>query len=194
MAMSSLEGPGRLHGYVTGTFGQPQRVFDSSDGAAAREDAIDLPMDAHTHMSWAFTDPGVYRMGIVATWGDGALGGSRQAGGQLVIDVGGSGHEVPGREGATVIDAGHADITADVDVARILLRVDAPGGAKELDVEDVVLQVPTRALMPVPSDPASRFIARPGTDVYQLPQAVLGRHVHGEVDPHLWHDVTNAQA
>ena len=48
--------------------------------------------------------------------------------------------------------------------------------------------------MPVPGDPSYRFIARPGQDVYQLPQAVLGRHVHGEIDPHLWQDVRNAQA
>jgi anchored repeat ABC transporter substrate-binding protein len=30
--------------------------------------------------------------------------------------------------------------------------------------------------------------------VHQLPQAVLGKHVHGEIDPHLWQDVRNGRA
>ena len=70
-------------------------------------------------------------------------------------------------------------------------------GAVESDaatVEDVVVEVPTKALSEVPAERSLRFLGRPGTGVYQLPQAVLGKHVHGEIDPHLWHDVRNVMA
>ena len=30
--------------------------------------------------------------------------------------------------------------------------------------------------------------------MYLLAQAVLGKHVHGEIDPHIWHSVPNAKA
>jgi anchored repeat ABC transporter substrate-binding protein len=57
-----------------------------------------------------------------------------------------------------------------------------------------VIEVPAKALREVPAGPGFRFLGRPGTQIHQLPQAVLGRHVHGEIDPHLWQDVGNAQA
>lgn len=196
LQLTGLDAPGTMHGYVTGTFGQPQQIFDSADGIAARTDAIDLPMDAHTHMSWAFTKPGLYRARFRGTWSGEALGAARTAEGEVLIAAG----SLP-KEGAlagrTVISAGHADITVDVEAGRMVLRVDdpqAPGGTKDLELDRVLVHVPPKALLPVPADPAFRFIADPGSDVYQLPQAVLGKHVHGEIDPHLWQSVANAQA
>lgn len=198
MSMTGARGPGALHGYVTGTFGQPQSVFDSSDGADAHDEIL-LPQDAHTHMSWAFTKPGVYSMQLSAqpmTTGskgrDGRVASALR--GDLRIAVGVDPRQVPELKDRRVIDAGHADITADFDAGRYALRVDSPDGAELLGLDEVVIHVPPKGLLPVPSDPAFRFIARPGSDVYQLPQAVLGRHVHGEIDPHLWQDVANAQA
>ncbi len=196
LALVDLDAPGALHGYVTGTFGQPQQVFNSSDGASARTDSIDLPMDAHTHMSWAMTKPGLYRAHFRATWAGGELGGNTSAQGELAIAVG-SLPSGPEWESRTVINAGHADITVDVAQKRLCLRVDDPeadGGTHDLALDSVLIHVPPKALLPVPPDPAFRFIAGPGSDVYQLPQAVLGKHVHGEIDPHLWQDVANAQA
>ncbi|MDR1431377.1 MAG: zinc ABC transporter substrate-binding protein, partial [Propionibacteriaceae bacterium] len=32
------------------------------------------------------------------------------------------------------------------------------------------------------------------SQIYQLPQAVLGKHVHGEIDPHLWQNVRNGMS
>lgn len=203
LALAESDGPGALHGYVTGTFGEPQRVFDASDGVSARTDAIDLPMDAHTHMSWAFTKAGVYRARFRGTWSGGALGAESSAEGDVWICVGISPEEAA-KKGAhaslakrQVISAGHADITVDVPSGALVMRIDDPeadGGTRDIALDDMVIHVPPKALLPVPADPAFRFIARGGTDVYQLPQAVLGKHVHGEIDPHLWQDVTNAQA
>ena len=190
LRMTDAAGPGALHGYVTGTFGQPQSLFDSSDGADDSDETL-LPQDAHTHVSWAFTEAGVQRMTLEASRAEGS--GPRLRG-TVVLAVGTDPRSIPELKDRRVIDAGHADITADFADGRLALRVDSPDGPQLLGLDEVVIHVPPRSLLPVPSDPAFRFIAKPGSDVYQLPQAVLGRHVHGEIDPHLWQDVTNAQA
>ncbi len=57
-----------------------------------------------------------------------------------------------------------------------------------------MIDVPAKALAEVPNDRRLGFLGRPGTSIHQLPQAVLGKHVHGEIDPHLWQDVGNAMA
>ena len=179
MSMTAAHGPGDLHGYVTSTFGQPESIFDSSDGVDAHDEIL-LPQDAHTHMSWAFTEPGEYSMQLAAqpvSTGSQARNGQASAPlrGTLRIAVGVDPREIPDLKNRTVISAGHADITADFETGRYALRVDTPAGPELLGLDDVVIHVPPKGLLPVPSDPAYRFIARPGSDVYQLPQAVLGR-------------------
>ncbi len=57
-----------------------------------------------------------------------------------------------------------------------------------------MISVPDAAIEEVPKDQRFGFLGRPGAQVWQLPQAVLGKHVHGEIDPHLWEDVRNAKA
>lgn len=198
LRMTGCSGPGALHGFVTGTFGKPQSVFNSSDDAGA-PDEIALPPDAHTHMSWAFTEAGRYTMDVgaqrLSAPGDPAYGSSsRVLQGRLLIMVGTDPSQDPRVAGREVISRGHADLTADFASGGMALRVDTPEGPVLKGLDEVVVHVGPQGLLPVPSDPAFRFIARPGSDVYQLPQAVLGKHVHGEIDPHLWQDVTNAQA
>jgi len=48
------------------------------------------------------------------------------------------------------------------------------------DLDQVVIEVPTRALTTIPGEASFRFIGEPGANVYMLPQAVLGKHVHGD--------------
>ncbi|NLT30551.1 MAG: anchored repeat ABC transporter, substrate-binding protein [Propionibacterium sp.] len=203
VAMVDATGPGGAHGFVTGTFGRPDSVFNSADGFDAgrdfAEDSTSLPLDAHTHMSWAFTEPGLYRLHFRAQYRPDPAARPRdvQRGELLVavgVDPGGTGRPV-------VLTEGHADLTVNLDTGRLEIHTDrvteqnsAAPGMGVVDLDRVVISVPPKALMPVPADPAYRFIERPGRDVYQLPQAVLGKHVHGEIDPHLWQDVRNAQA
>jgi anchored repeat ABC transporter substrate-binding protein len=58
----------------------------------------------------------------------------------------------------------------------------------------VVIDVPVKALDEVPAGAQFAFLGRAGTQLYQLPQAVLGKHVHGEIDPHLWQNARNGMA
>ena len=279
----SVQGPGQASSYLTTTFGTPELGFSSHDGFDAasdyKHDTVSLPADAHQHMSWAFTKPGVYRVQFKARL--------RPVKGKNVVfktatftfAVGVDAAAVAKREGRVVLGPGHGDVSVDLEAGRITLVADkqasgqawpsaaktasastpspaasantnpgassasasasatpsgasptasansasaapSPGGpaspapsdgASEpgqsdvvvagaahvpghiaLDPQRVVVDVPTRTLAQVPQ--GYGFVGRAGTQAYILPQAVLGKHVHGEIDPHLWHDVHNAAA
>lgn len=207
LSATDARGPGALHAYLTGSFGDVTRYIDSGDGFDAatgyRADTLTLPPDAHTHLSWAFTAPGVYELDVQAR-----LQATPQskpvpvASGTVVFAVGVDPHAT-GRP--VVLNAGHSDLTVDLDAGALRVLLDhehghgGAGGPAErhrdvYDLDDVVVEVPTKALHELPGDPAFRFLGRPGDPVYQLPQAVLGKHVHGEIDPHLWQNVRNAMA
>lgn len=251
----SVQGPGQASSYLTTTFGTPELGFSSHDGFDAasdyKHDTVSLPADAHQHMSWAFTKPGVYRVQFKARL--------RPVKGKNVVfktatftfAVGVDAAAVAKREGRVVLGPGHGDVSVDLEAGRITLVADkqasgqawpsaaktasanspsaapspggsasptssapspAPSGAASepsqsdvvvagaahvpghiaLDPQRVVVDVPTRTLAQVPQ--GYGFVGRAGTQAYILPQAVLGKHVHGEIDPHLWHDVHNAAA
>ena len=203
LAVTSAGGPGEVYGYLTGTFGNTDVYFNSRDGLDAatgyRDDTATLPADAHTHMSWVFTKPGVYhltfqaRLRVHDTSRPIPIGAPTTFTFAVGVKPGDAGVADP-----TVIDRGHADITVDLGQAQLYALYDSQGGGEgtqtEVPAERAVIDVPAKALDEIPGDPGYRFLGRPGTQIYQLPQAVLGKHVHGEIDPHLWQDVRNAMA
>lgn len=234
---SQVEGPGKLFGYVTGSFGTPE-LFFSPEGAARKAPGTSggsggvgagygqalLPMDAHMHMSWAFTKPGVYRLHLGAEIAQDSGDVAQDTGARGVVTfavgvepstvLGGSGDGAASGAGAgastgaatggakpTVLDIGHADISVNLDTGAIEIYGDDIEGrnngnkaARSYEPSSTVISVPSKALADIPKESSFRFLGRAGEQVYQLPQAVLGKHVHGEIDPHLWHDVANAKA
>ncbi|GAA3927290.1 anchored repeat ABC transporter, substrate-binding protein [Actinoplanes auranticolor] len=197
LSATNVTGPGRMIAYLTESFGNPDTFLDSGDGFdptnGYRDDTMNLPPDAHTHMSWAFTEPGVYRLTLRAELAVTTDSKPVPIGEQsLTFAVGVDPHSVIG--GATVLRDGHTDVTTDIDTGEIVLLADEEHGGQRHDPARTVIEVPAKALREVPAGPGFRFLGRPGTQIHQLPQAVLGRHVHGEIDPHLWQDVRNAQA
>lgn len=200
---TGVEGPGDLVAYLTESFGNPEFYVDSTDGFDAsngyRDDTATLPPDAHTHMSWAFTEAGVYELTMTASLG--VTPDTRPVPFEeqtFTFAVGVDPHSVPGMEDAEVLGSGHADVTVDIDTGELYLFADPHGGGdvhqERYDPATTVIEVPNKALHEVPGDPAFRFLGRPGEQIFQLPQAVLGRHVHGEIDPHLWQNVHNTIA
>ncbi|WP_244963247.1 anchored repeat ABC transporter, substrate-binding protein [Actinomyces trachealis] len=202
LTATGVEGPGHAAAYLTTSFGRPEIGFSSADGFSAQDgyaaDTTVLPADAHQHMSWAFTLPGIYRITFQARLRptpEATPVQLRPA--TAVFAVGVSAQELATAEGREVLSAGHADITVDLDAGGVGLAVDAAGGAGGMEtrsLETTVIEVPPRTLTQVPGAAGFRFLGEPGASVYVLPQAVLGKHVHGEIDPHLWHDVHNAAA
>ncbi|MBO1902967.1 anchored repeat ABC transporter, substrate-binding protein [Leucobacter weissii] len=204
LSATGAEGPGELIAYLTGSFGDIERYFDSSDGFDAAsgftDDSVTIPPDTHTHLSWAFTEPGYYTLDL--------QGKLQVASDQRPIPiatttvtfaVGVDPYTAPGKEEATVLNAGHSDIALDLDEQAFRVIVDHEHGTADvhqeiLDPDELVVEVPNKALHEIPGDPAYRFLGRPGEQVHQLAQAVLGKHVHGEIDPHLWQNVGNAMS
>ncbi|WP_022868835.1 metal ABC transporter solute-binding protein, Zn/Mn family [Schaalia vaccimaxillae] len=233
LTATAVDGPGEASSYLTTSFGDPEIGFASSDGFDAasgyKDDTTVLPADAHQHMSWAFTKPGIYRVSFEARLRtDDTTKPHILNGGTAVFAVGVSPDQVAAQENRQVLSAGHADLTVDLEDGRVDLTVDegvleaagptsassatqsplpaqappsstavetaAAAGLDVFSLDEVVIDVPTRTLTQAPGTSGFRSIAAPGSDVYVLPQAVLGKHVHGEIDPHLWHDARNAAA
>ena len=203
LSATEVEGPGALVAYLTESFGQPVFSIDSSNGTdptnGFRDDTTILPTDAHTHMSWAFTEPGIYRLRMQATLAITPETKPIPLGEEtFTFAVGVDPYSIPGMQVETVLSSGHADLTADMDAEDLYLFFDPEGGGEAtqevLDPATTVIEVPNKALVEVPPDPGFRFLGRPGESIHQLPQAVLGKHVHGEIDPHLWQDVGNVMA
>lgn len=192
LSLVSARGPDNIYAFILGTFGTPEVVFDSHDGIDSR-DATTLPVDAHTHVSWAFSAPGVYeftlRGEVRNAVADSHVRGSAED--TFTVVVGQDPAQVA--PGKTVLDQGHVDITTVYrdEKAHLTLRHDELG---DVDPAGAVIAVPTTTLQPVPPERAFRFLGDPGDESYLLPQAVLGNHVHGELDPHFWHDVRAMQA
>lgn len=61
MRVTRVEGPGKLVVYTTDQFGSPSVLVDSGDGLP---DQITIPIRTHAHANWAFSAPGVFRVGV----------------------------------------------------------------------------------------------------------------------------------
>lgn len=184
--LTRIDGPGNAAAYIVGTFGTPEVLFNSADGIGA-EDTATLPMDAHTHVSWSFSQPGVYRLTLAAQTRP-EVGAAPTPLGDMTVTV--AVGVDPQQAGETVLDHGHVDIAADLAAGTLVLR----GDEHDYDPATTVVGVPGMTLREVPSIREYRFLGEPGDETYVLPQAVLGKHVHGEYDPHFWHDAQAMKA
>ncbi|GAA2775308.1 anchored repeat ABC transporter, substrate-binding protein [Streptomyces showdoensis] len=191
--VTGLEGPGDLRVYLTDTLGTPTVTVDSADGFDSADSFV-LPPEAHTHVNWAFSAPGTYRLTVQgrteALDGTGAPIG----GGTVTFAVGAAAAKAAG--GKTLLDGGHADVALDARTRTVRIRSDDPATGRRTHhpLDSVVLSVPDRAREAVPAEGAYRFLGAPGAPLWVLPQAVVGKHVHGDLDPHTWQDVANAEA
>ncbi|MDO4242106.1 MAG: anchored repeat ABC transporter, substrate-binding protein [Microbacteriaceae bacterium] len=238
MKATGAKGPGHVFAYLTDSFGEVEKYFDSSDGFKPAEgyrgDSVNLPPDAHTHLSWAFSEPGYYALDLSAELQvkTGAkpvpLGNS-----VLYFAVGVDPHGHPDVPGAKVVSEGHADYSINTDNGEFVIYQDIEVKGHDAHQHDhthdhshdysqgnghshshgnnrattqkahqtiahdprkTVVEVPAKVRAQIPGEPQFRFLGRPGAPIYTLPQAVLGKHVHGEIDPHLWHNVRNVIA
>ncbi len=200
LSATAMTGPGQVYAYLTGTFGETERYLDSSDGFDAasgyRDDTMSLPVDAHTHLSWAFTEAGVYTLTLRARLQVDETSRPIELGESTFTFAVGVDPTQAGVSDAVVLDSGHADLTAELDerVLDVRYEPEGAGSTARADADHVVISVPTTALTEIPAGAEFRFLGHPGDQIYQLAQAVLGKHVHGEIDPHLWQNVRNAMA
>lgn len=190
---TSIDGLGEFFAYVTSVFGEPDVYFNSADGFD-ETDFLTLPTGAHTHLNWAFTEPGIYILELRANLvvADKTLTSLGTAAFKFAVGV-----DPYSLGDLQVLVDGHLDIAVDLNEGGLfvctaaLSCVDNVGDASP---ETVVIEVPNKAISLVPDDPRFLFLGDAGSEIWELPQAVLGKHVHGVIDPHVWEDVKNAQA
>ena len=202
---------GRVVAFRTDTFGTPVVLVDSADP----ERTATLPVGAHTHVSWSFSSPGYYSLEFEAE----SPAHPHPARGVVQVAVGVDPYSHPAVPVVRhVLERGHADITADWAGGTVVVLGDAPGGitaqATQADAvkaeavpapddpaqrpryvaTDSVVYVPPTTVFPIPPLPEFRFLGPRGAEVYLLRQAVVGTHVHGDVDPHAWLSAANGVA
>ncbi|WKD60169.1 Manganese ABC transporter substrate-binding lipoprotein precursor [Corynebacterium ciconiae DSM 44920] len=184
------DGPGDVDAFITGTFGTPERLLSSRD---TRREAL-LPQNAHTHLSWAFSAAGYYSVHIAADLVEESTGEVLEPLAEQVLHfaVGVAPEHYPAEDieaPVTLLNQGHQDVTVDLHSNAITLT-----GDSEVDPAHTVIDVPPATLQLLPADPSYRFLGRPQQEVYMLHQAVLGKHIHGDTDPHVWLDPNNGVA
>lgn len=64
LRLESVTGPGTLHVFQSTAFGEPSRLFGSTDSAYR---AWTLPRGTHAHANWAFSSPGNYTLTFSAS-------------------------------------------------------------------------------------------------------------------------------
>ncbi|WP_366499766.1 anchored repeat ABC transporter, substrate-binding protein [Arcanobacterium phocae] len=193
-----FDGPAKMAAFTTGTFGQANAWLNTSDGISDA-DKLALPTNAHTHMSWAFSRPGIYHLtlGAALTTTDSKTDlGSSTVTFAVGVDPASVADKMKDDDGqpARVINSGHLDITASLQGGLSLRGEDASGTSFVTDPTSAVIAVPHSTATKIPQKGNWRFIGKPGDDVWILAQAVIGKHVHGEIDPHMWLDVRNTMA
>ncbi|WP_418969496.1 anchored repeat ABC transporter, substrate-binding protein [Alloscardovia omnicolens] len=202
LTATQVSGLGDLFAYLTGTFGKVDVYINSADGIDARDHA-DLPADAHTHLSWAFSKPGVYTLDIRADHYN-AQGQKLQslASTRLTFAVGVNATQEAKKRGASVVlNQGHADLAYNIVSHTFSVRADDAQSQRASTREriyyapgDVIVEVPSQSIKEIPAGHGYSFLGAKRSKIYQLPQAVLGKHVHGDIDPHLWQSVSNGIA
>lgn len=206
ISVTNVNGPGDLVGYVRGALGTATVLFSSLDGfdkaTGFEADTLAVPPGAHHHVSWIFTEPGIYEVELRAQHSKNKTARPDTVGqATLVLAVGVPAHDAPNQR--TPISGGHADISVGETGQGLVLAVadEEDAGHDHTDhshasmsLDDVVITVPPHTLTPADIQTDSGDLFPPGTSVYQLPQAVLGRSIHGEIDPALWLDPTNVVA
>ena len=181
--LKSVEGPGEVYLYSTDTFGKPTVMFNSVDGIS-ESDTFVMKAGAHSHQSMAFSEAGVYRVGLDFS-GKLAVNGEETRSGQfeLLFEV----------EELTVLSEGEVDLEIVYEdgewKAEILAHVDGHDDHDHGDddhgdddhgdeghdgvaytVNEVALRVDSRSATVVPNDPAFGFLGHPGELFYELSQ------------------------
>jgi surface-anchored protein len=62
--LTSVQGPGTVAVFQTGSFGDPDVFFNSGDGLP---DSRTVPLGTHAHGNWAFSAPGSYQLAFAMT-------------------------------------------------------------------------------------------------------------------------------
>ena len=157
--LASVDGPGAVYLYSTDEFGAPTKYFDSADGISD-EDQFPVSVGGHSHQNWAFSAPGIYRVGLNAS-------GVLANGTAVASDTTEFLFEV---FGPTIFGEGELDLeVAFEDGEWELVGLDEVN-EREICANELVIQGSGATQTVVPEDPAFSFLGAPGDSIHVLPQ------------------------
>ena len=157
--LASVEGPGAVYLYSTDEFGAPTKYFDSADGIND-EDQFPVSVGGHSHQNWAFSAPGIYRVGLNAS---GVLANGSAVASETIEFL----FEV---FGPTIFGEGELDLeVAFEDGEWELVGLDE-ANEREICAGDLVIRGSSDTKTVVPEDPSFSFLGAPGDPVNVLPQ------------------------
>jgi len=160
LQFASIDGPGQLALYETDAFGAPTVFWNSADGLTTA-DVFPAAVGSHSHLNWAFTAPGVYRVGLKAA-------GTLVAGNQPVeSEIVTFSFEI---KAPVVFAEGEIDfeiVYEDGDWELVLLD---EANDREIETDEALLVARPAAKQTVPNDPAFAFLGTAGSAVHILPQ------------------------
>ncbi len=157
--LASVDGPGSVFLYSTDEFGAPTKYFDSADGIT-EEDQFPLNVGGHSHQNWAFSAPGIYRVGLNAS---GVLASGTAVASEDTVFL----FEV---FGPTIFSEGELDLeVAYEDGEWELVGLDE-ANEREICASELIIRGTSATETTVPEDPAFSFLGSPGDRVNVLPQ------------------------
>ena len=157
--LASVEGPGAVYLYSTDEFGAPTKYFDSADGIND-EDQFPVSVGGHSHQNWAFSAPGIYRVGLNAS---GVLANGSAVASETIEFL----FEV---FGPTIFGEGELDLeVAFEDGEWELVGLDE-ANEREICAGDLVIRGSSDTQTVVPEDPSFSFLGAPGDPINVLPQ------------------------
>ena len=157
--LSSVEGPGSVFLYSTDAFGTPTKYFDSRDGIS-EEDQFPVSVGGHSHQNWAFSSPGVYRIGLNASGvlADGTPVNSEDT--EFLFEV----------LSPTMFGEGELDLEVAYEEGEWELVGLDEANEREICAEELVIWGSEATQTVVPENAAFAFLGSPGDKVNVLPQ------------------------
>lgn len=157
--LASVDGPGAVYLYSTDSFGTPTKYFDSGDGIS-ESDQFPVSVGGHSHQNWAFSAPGIYRVGLNAS---GVLTDGTPTRSEDTVFL----FEV---FGPTIIGEGELDLEVAYENGEWELVGLDEANEREIFADELVILGTDASKVVVPEDPAFGFLGAPGDSVNVLPQ------------------------
>lgn len=162
---------GYFTAYQTG-LGEPVFHYTSANGLDGTDVVAPIPLTAHAHYNWAFTQPGEYQVKFEAE-GEHRTGVTTNGTGAFTFFVPG------GMTNLHILDNGHMDLRLGFDGTdlRMAIRSDIDGvpnayDLKERPLEEVVFHDQASDLeWTIPSNPAFAFLGGAGEKFWGFPQS-----------------------
>jgi len=150
--------------YQTG-LGNPAFHFSTADGITSSDQLAPIPLPAHAHYNWAFTQPGEYQVTFRFT---GTL--AAEFGGTVTNGLGTINFFVQGETNRHFLADGHMDLRVDFTNGAFAAFVDADG-LPDLPPDTTLIRGNSLLRATVPANPAFAFLGTSGAPVWVFPQS-----------------------